>query len=116
MNRFDRRRFVATLVAATSLAVAGLAPGLALSDDDDRKGGNDHERARRMLERGEILPLSEILKRAGPKVTGEIVSVHLEKEDGVWVYEIKYISANGRVIEAYLDAKSGQIIKIEGDE
>lgn len=45
---------------------------------------------------------------------GEVVGVKFEKEDGVWVYEFKMVMPDGRYVEIYVDAKTKQIIKVEG--
>ena len=113
MSRIDRRRFLGALCAAAALPCALAWPGAARADDDD---DDDHDKARKALERGEILPLNKILKRLGTRIAGKIVRIKLEREDGAWVYEIKYVSAKGRVIELEVDAKTGKILKTEGDE
>ena len=73
---------------------------------------------RRLLgarERGEILPLNQVIATVNAGVSGEIARVELEKEGGVWIYEFKIISPNGRMVEVTVDAKTGKLIGKRGD-
>jgi uncharacterized membrane protein YkoI len=71
----------------------------------------DHERARSALEAGEIAPLSEILDLLQASEPGEPVEVNLEHEDGRWVYEVETVTAEGRVVRTYWDAKSKTLLE-----
>lgn len=77
---------------------------------------HDHDRARHALECGEVMPLADVLEAVRPHISGEIVETEFEKEDGLWVYELKYIDARGRLVEIYVDARTGRILKTEVDE
>jgi uncharacterized membrane protein YkoI len=83
-------------------------------DDDDDDHDHDHEIARSALERGEIAPLEDVLAKVRKAVTGQIVNIKLERERGIWVYEIRVLSSNGSMLEVYVDARSKAILKIEG--
>ena len=72
--------------------------------------------ARRLLEEGRIRPLEEIIVGVKAAVPGELIEVELELEDGIYVYDVKILGANGRVREVEADAKSGKILKIEDDD
>lgn len=74
---------------------------------------HDHDRARAALERGEVLPLAEILATVTAQVPGEVVEVELEREHGAWVYELKVISPDGRMLEVLVDATAGRLLKQE---
>ncbi len=104
--------------------LVGSGAGLVTAGDNARSDGHEHEwedddhdydRARRALSRGEILPMSQLLERLHKRIPGEAVDVELEREDGVWVYEFKLIDGQGRLLEIYVDAKSGEILSIEDD-
>jgi uncharacterized membrane protein YkoI len=71
----------------------------------------DHERARSALEAGEIAPLSEILDLVQASEPGQPVEVNLEHEDGRWVYEVEIVTAEGRVVRTYWDAKSKTLLE-----
>ena len=98
-----------------------LAMAPARADDDGCEAGeydreHDHERARRALECGEVMPLADVLAAVRPHISGKIIETEFEKEDGIWVYEMKYIDRRGRMVEIYVDARTGRILKSEGDE
>lgn len=92
-------------IAAVWLLVGVWGPALA---------GDDHERARDALSAGEIQPLTAILGRAEQLLGGRMIEAELEREDGLWVYEVKLLRPNGRVVEALFDARSGELLAIEG--
>lgn len=99
------RLVLLALVCAASASVAGrLAPA-----------DEDHEEARGALERGEVMSLSEVLAALRPQIDGEIVSTDFEREDGGWLYEIKYIDRTGRMIELHVDARTARVLKAEDD-
>jgi uncharacterized membrane protein YkoI len=75
----------------------------------------DHDRARAALERGEVRPLEEILAAAAAEVPGEVVELELEREHGRWVYELKVIAPDGRVLEVMVDAASARVLGWERD-
>lgn len=83
----------------------------ARADEDD----HDHERARRALEEGRVRPLAEILEKVRPHLDGEVIGVELEREDGRFVYELKVISASGRLRELEVDALTAEILKDKAD-
>ncbi|MBL7003109.1 MAG: PepSY domain-containing protein [Gammaproteobacteria bacterium] len=76
---------------------------------------SDHIEARELLKNGEILPLDDILQNVRQQYTGVLLDIELEKEDGVIVYEFEILNQEGVVIEVYVDAKSGEIIKVKKD-
>ena len=80
-------------------------------EDDDHV----YDRARRAVDRGEILPMAQLLTRLKTQVPGEVVGVELEREHGTWVYEFKIVDAEGRLIEVYLDARTATVLATEKD-
>ncbi|HYN77064.1 MAG TPA: PepSY domain-containing protein [Lamprocystis sp. (in: g-proteobacteria)] len=80
-------------------------------EDDD----HSYDRARRANQRGEILDLAEIYRRAAAQVPGRVLEAELEKEHGRWVYELQILDPSGRLRELKLDARTGKIFKQEGD-
>jgi len=98
-----RRRLTAGLAAAL------LPWGLAVADDTA-----DHERARRALEAGEVMPLRTVLEHVERDYPGEVLEVELDREDDVWVYEIKLIRKGGDVLKLELDARDGSLRRIRG--
>jgi uncharacterized membrane protein YkoI len=103
LNRRDLICFAACCVAALVAS-----PAIA-----DRNG--EHNRARRAVERGEALPLVDVLAKVGPDLGGEIVGVSFERKQDLWVYEFKVVEPGGRLVEVYVDAASGRVLKREAD-
>ena len=75
----------------------------------------DHERARALRERGEILSLSEIMAQTNLRVPGKVLEIELEEKAGMIVYEIEYLSEQDVVMEMLIDARTGRLISIEED-
>lgn len=91
---------------------------IAVSSDSERQWEDDdymHDRARRALDRGETLPIVELLERLKTQVPGEVVGVEFEREGGKWVYEFKVIDDKGRLVEVYVDARTGAVLSMEED-
>lgn len=63
----------------------------------------------------DILPLAAILAVAQKRVSGEVIDVDLDDDDGAFHYEVKILTHEGRKIEMQIDARSGQILKLEED-
>ena len=84
------------------------APSLARGDDPERR-----DEVRRAVEAGEVLPLAQILERLRDKVSGDVTGIEIDREDGRWRYEFRVIERSGRVLEVHVDARSGNIERIE---
>ncbi|WP_291604983.1 PepSY domain-containing protein [Bradyrhizobium sp.] len=87
------------LLAVAALAAFGGTPSAA----------RDQDEARQALQAGEIRPLAEILDAVRGKLPGEIVRVKLEREMGRWMYELRVVDHRGRLLEIYVDARSGMV-------
>jgi uncharacterized membrane protein YkoI len=94
------------LLAALMLAAA--PPSRAHDDDHERR-----DAVRRASEAGEVLPLSEILRKLRSQVAGDVTGIDVEREHGRWRYEFRVIDRTGRVLEVVVDAKSGAVEQIE---
>ena len=97
---------VVALAATVALAVGGIAR----SD-----GGDEHQEVLEYRQSRDILSFEEILKAVRPNIEGEIIEAEFEQEDGIPVYEFKYIDTSGRVLKIYVDARTGKILKQETD-
>jgi uncharacterized membrane protein YkoI len=101
---------VQRLVLLLAIGIVALVlPPRALGEDCKR----NQDCALGAFQRGEVRPLSEVLAVARARFPGEVVKVELEREDGIWVYEIKILTASGRVRELEINAKTLAIIKVE---
>jgi uncharacterized membrane protein YkoI len=85
------------------LASALLAPGLAIA-------GEGHEKAKRLMEAGEILPLETVIKTATAKKPGRVIEAELKSSRGGYVYEIELVDKEGVVWELRYDAKTGELM------
>jgi uncharacterized membrane protein YkoI len=90
-----------TAFLAAALIIGAAAPASA----------SDHDRARRAVEEGRILPLKEILARAQVAYPGQVIEAELEDEGGMVVYEIKILTTDGRVMKLYYNAATGELLK-----
>ncbi|MCU0893885.1 MAG: PepSY domain-containing protein [Rhodospirillales bacterium] len=106
MPRLNRR----DLLRIGLCAAATLTIPVAFSGED-----GEHDNARGAVERGEALPLAEILARVGGDLGGEITRMSFEREHGAWVYEFKVVEPSGRLVEVYVDAANGRILERETD-
>ena len=105
------------ILAVLALAIVTGAASGALADGDhdgDHDGDRDHDRARAALRAGRILPLEEILARANAAFPGEILDVEFEDEHGRVVYEIKTVTADGRILKLEYDAATGTLLEAKG--
>jgi uncharacterized membrane protein YkoI len=98
-----------------SLLCLVIALGMTSSRADDDKKQREHDAIREALQRGEALPLVRILALAQQAVPGDVIEVELERKHEALVYEIKVLTQTGRVREIKLDARTGNILKIEDD-
>lgn len=106
-----------TLTTLLLLSLATATPALADragAGGGSGRGGSDHDRARSAVEREEILPLSKILGDVRKRFGGRVIKLDLESDDGHYVYELKLITPEGRIIELEVDAATG--LPIAGPE
>lgn len=105
MPRRARRVLLALLIMSTTLAYLPQADS-----------GESPANAGRLSAKGEILSLEKISQKARAYKPGEILEVELEKKHGRYVYEIDILDAGSQVWELKLDAKTGQLLKMEQDD
>ena len=100
-----RRRALAGLL----LAALGVG-GAAFADDDE----HDHELARRALEQGKVLPLRTVLDKVEREFQGQALKVEFERDDdGRFVYKIRLLQPDGRVVKLKVDAVDGRVLGIK---
>lgn len=102
---------IAGFLAAAAVAV----PSFAVSSPAPK--AEDHEQARDALRRGDVLPLLRILPIVQKRFPGDIIKIKLDEDNdtGHIEYDVKVLTASGRVIEVEVDAKTGQILEVEED-
>jgi uncharacterized membrane protein YkoI len=60
------------------------------------------------------VPLMDALRTALSHTPGQAIEAELESIDGRLVYEIEIVTAEGKVIESYVDPQTGKLIDSGG--
>lgn len=77
----------------------------------------DQDEALHLRRQGQILPLEQVLQVALQRYPGaELLEAELEEEDGVLVYEVELLTAQGVVRELELHAGNAQVLKDEVED
>lgn len=95
------------VLAAVFLGIGFASP--ALPDDDQDK-------ATRLKEAGDILPLEEIIEKARTEHPGRVLEVELDEEGSALHYDLELLDENGVVRELTYDARTGRLIKSDRDD
>ncbi len=104
-----RIAFVLTVLTASAMADPALrAPA--------RPADTDQTTARALSQRGQILSLERIAGHARAVRAGKLIDIDLEREHGIWIYEVDMLDDEGRVWELKLDARNGSLLKMEQDD
>ena len=77
----------------------------------------DHERARELVRRGEIIALEQLMQQIINQQEGKprLLEAELEEKSGRLVYELELIDEQGVVRELLFDAKTGEALGAEDD-
>ncbi len=89
---------------ALLLVIVGLMAGNGQADDD-------HDRAYMLRQEADILPLVQVLEFAGLGADDRILEIEAEFEDGRSLYEIDYVTSDGRIMEVEVDARTGEVLE-----
>lgn len=99
------------VTVAVILALLGLWAGSRLA-----VASPDHDRARKALQSGEILPLDKILAATAEKHPGQVLEVELEDErvggERIWVYEIKALAPDGKIFKVMVNARTAEVLSM----
>ncbi len=106
-ERFPKPRLLAVLT------IGMLATPIAFSDTQPNWGDDDHshDRARRAVARGEVLPVTKVIEHLRAEVQGDIVATEYEFEFNRWVYEFKVVDYRGHLRIVHVDAATGDVIE-----
>jgi len=89
--------------------LAGLVAGTPASAQ------TDHDRARRAMQAGTIVPLERIVNGAHRVCRGRVLDVQLaERGRGMWIYHLKFLTPQGNVLNLRFDARNGRLMDING--
>ena len=103
------RRLITFSVA---LCLLGASP-LLRADDHDR---GSHELARQALEQGRVLPLRTVLEKIERDYQGQALKVEFEQDDGRFLYKIRLLQNDGRMVKLKVDAMDGRVLDIKRKE
>ena len=74
---------------------------------------DDHDRARRAYQAGQVVGLAQILAFVSRSYRGQVLEIELDKRKwtdrgDMWIYEVTMLTPQGHVVILELDAKSNQ--------
>ncbi len=75
-----------------------------------------HELARQALEQGRVLPLRTVLEKIERDYQGQALKVEFEQDDGRYIYEIRWLQSDGRVVKLKVDAVDGRVLESKRKE
>lgn len=100
-------------ILLAALIAGGTSIHTASAKDEKSDCKREQDCALRALKSGEIRPLTDVLAVAREKLPGEVIKVELDRDDGVWVYEIKVLTESGKRREIEINAQTLAVIKID---
>lgn len=113
INALTRKMAVIGAVFALLIAAGATLQPVAWAKDDKSDCKHAQDCALQALKSGDIRPLPEVLAVARDKLPGEVVKIKLERDDGIWVYEIKVLTPSGKRREIEINAQTLAVIKID---
>lgn len=86
-----------------------------IDERDDDRGDDDDDRqsASSAVDRGEIAPLSVILRIALAHTPGKVIDVKLDRKGSSYIYRIKILTRQGRKRELQIDARAQKIVRVK---
>lgn len=83
------------------------------------RAGDDHDRARRAYETGQVVGLGQILAHVGRTYRGRVLEIELDERiwsghRSLWIYGVKVLTPQGHVVKLELNAKTMRILKVRG--
>jgi len=104
-----------SLVVVLMMGALGMLAAPALADEKDQ------DRARAAMLRGEVEPLPKALIAVEKSFKGDVIEVELEEEDkfGIGptlIYEIKLLTPEGNVLQLKVNAKTLEILDVDGND
>lgn len=75
---------------------------------------DDQDKARDALERGEVAQYSDLEQMITDQFMGRIIRVELDRGWFGWLYKLRLLEDDGRVIKIEVNARNLEIIEIEG--
>lgn len=93
----------------------GRGSGTTVKDENgEGEDGDDDDRIKDWVKKGEAAPLSEILKTVRERYDGKVVNVKLVGKDKPELYKIRIIDQKNNLIEVQVDARKATIVGTAG--
>lgn len=111
----------AGLPAAASAQGVGQWLGLGLGQGrGDQLGAgwrpqSESREARERVRGGDIQPLGRVLAQVARRAPGRLLDAGLEEQGGQPVYRVRWAANDGRRIDYLVDARSGAILRADGE-
>lgn len=75
----------------------------------------DQDEALKGRKKGDLIPYGQITRKAEKEFGGRVVGQKLRQTGpGKWVYELKLLKDDGKVMSVVLDAKTGKVLRTSG--
>lgn len=100
------------LLSGVGLCLLSASPLLRADDHDD----GAHDQARQALEQGRVLPLRRVLEKVERDYQGQALKVEFEQDDGRFLYKIRLLQSDGRMVKLKVDAVDGRVLEIKRKE
>ncbi|MFM9843763.1 MAG: PepSY domain-containing protein [Dongiaceae bacterium] len=116
-------RLIAAVLAGLAWGV--LSPLPAAADDGDwpfagqpevgdLKSGPVWDEAQSQGGSGPAVSLKEVRRIVRRQIDGEILDTQLYETGGGWIYRVRVLQKDGRVVDVGVDGNSGQIVDVQG--
>jgi len=116
-------RLIAAALAALAWGV--LLPLPAAADDGDwpsawgpdavdSVAGRIGDQAQNQGGSGPAVSLKEVRKIVRRQIDGEILDTQLYETGGGWIYRVRVLQKDGRVVDVGVDGNTGQILDVQG--
>lgn len=77
-------------------------------------GSDETARVRAAVRSGEIAPLENVLKAVRRELDAQVIEIELDDDDGRWIYKVKLLAPDGRVVKLEYDARTLALLKRKG--
>lgn len=82
----------------------------------DGEDHGSHELARQALEQGRVLPLRAVLEKIERDYQGQALKVEFEQDEGRFLYKIRLLQSDGRMVKLKVDAVDGKVLESKRKE
>ncbi len=98
--------------------IAVVSAALLVSATPAAHAAEEHDRARRAYQAGEVVALGRILGRVRSTFEGRMLEIELDERRvnrrPRWIYTVRMLTPRGNVITIRLDAKTMEVLNVRG--